>query len=255
MLSIYIYYIWLNTHIYTNVLKLIVKFTQKGVYKTSLKGVNKYLTLTQSLHKFYIPKKTPKNKLQRENREEAWSGWDLLIVDEGVHEQALLDALPPFGPLRLQVLVGVVGHDHGAQLVRQLHDEAVVVAHHPLPPDAARRREHQDLPLLQLRQDVLVWNIIIIIIIISTQSCMPHCYATRQKNVLLCTSSRASDDLSLRCVTLVWLQLRVHCSSSGGCATYRFEPLMLHTQKWSSGPQCIFETLCNQNKQWCSCWL
>jgi len=85
----------------------------------------------------------------------AWLA-SLLIVDEGVHEQPLVDALPPLGPLRLQVLVRVVGHDHAVRLVRQLDDEAVVVAHDAPPAHAARWREHQDLPLLQLCQDVLV---------------------------------------------------------------------------------------------------
>lgn len=80
----------------------------------------------------------------------------LLVVDEAEHEQPLLDEPLPAGVLCLQVPVVVVGHDHAVQVEGQLDDVAVVIAHHPLAVDAARRRVDQDLFLLQLVQDVLV---------------------------------------------------------------------------------------------------
>lgn len=81
---------------------------------------------------------------------------DLHIVGERVHEQPLLDELPPLGILLLQVAVVVVGHDDAVRADGQLDDVAVVVTHHPLAVDAARGRVHQDAPALQLVQYVLV---------------------------------------------------------------------------------------------------
>lgn len=83
-------------------------------------------------------------------------GRGLLVVDEGVHEQPLLDEAAPLGLVALQVAVKVVGHDDAVRLEGVLHDEAVVVADNAFPCDAAGRREHQDLLLLQLPQDVLI---------------------------------------------------------------------------------------------------
>lgn len=57
---------------------------------------------------------------------------DLLVVNERVHEEPLLDEALPLWLLPLQVTVGVVGHDDAVGLVRQLDDEAVVVADHSL---------------------------------------------------------------------------------------------------------------------------
>ena len=81
-----------------------------------------------------------------------------LVVDEEVHEQALLDEAPPLGVLSLEVAVRVVGHDDARRLVRQLDDEAVVVADHAPALHASRRCEHQQLLLLQPPQDLLVWG-------------------------------------------------------------------------------------------------
>ena len=86
------------------------------------------------------------------------SGGDILVVDEGVHEQPLLDETLPLLPLALQVPVRVIGDHDAVRLKGQLHDEAVVIADHPLATHPPRRREHQDLLLLQVPQDVLVWE-------------------------------------------------------------------------------------------------
>lgn len=82
----------------------------------------------------------------------------LLVIHKGVHEQPLLDAFLPLGPFPLEVPVRVVGDDHAVQLVRQLDDEAVVVADHPLAPDSTWRSKDHDLTFFQLRQDVLIWK-------------------------------------------------------------------------------------------------
>lgn len=60
-----------------------------------------------------------------------------LVIDEGVHEQPLLDEALPLGFLCLKVPVHVVGHDDAVRLVGQLDDEAVVVTNHPLTCHAA----------------------------------------------------------------------------------------------------------------------
>lgn len=84
------------------------------------------------------------------------SGQNSLVVYKGVHEQPLLDEALPLRLLPLEVAVHVVGHDHTVRLVGQLDDEPVVVADHAFAGDAARRRENQDLLLLQVPQDMLI---------------------------------------------------------------------------------------------------
>jgi hypothetical protein len=79
-----------------------------------------------------------------------------LVIDEGVHEQSLLDKALPLLPLGLEVPVCVVGDHNTVGLEGQLHNEAVIVAHYSLATHAPRWCEHQDLLLLQFPQDVLV---------------------------------------------------------------------------------------------------
>lgn len=87
------------------------------------------------------------------------SGRNILVIDEGVHEQPLLDEALPLLPLALEVTVRVVGNHDPIRFIGQLHDESVVIAHHPLATHAPRWCEHQDLLLLQFPQDVLVWEV------------------------------------------------------------------------------------------------
>ena len=86
------------------------------------------------------------------------SGGDILVIDKGVHEQPLLDETLPLLPLALQVPVRVIGDHDAVRLKGQLHDEAVVIADYPLATHPPRRCEHQDLLLLQVPQDVLIWE-------------------------------------------------------------------------------------------------
>lgn len=80
----------------------------------------------------------------------------LLVIDKRVHQQPLIDELLPLGFLVGQVPVVVIGHDDPVRLESQLHDEPVVVAHHSPSLHSPRRREHQDLLLLKLAQDLLI---------------------------------------------------------------------------------------------------
>lgn len=79
-----------------------------------------------------------------------------LVVDEGVHEQPLVDEALPLWFLCLKISVHVIGHDDAVRLVGQLDNEAVVIANHPFTRHAAWRCEHQNLLLLQVSQDVLI---------------------------------------------------------------------------------------------------
>lgn len=81
---------------------------------------------------------------------------DSLVVDEGIHEQPLLDEALPLGLLSLQVPVHVVGDHDAVGLEGMLDNEAVVVADDALSSDAAGGSEHQDLLPLQVSQDVLI---------------------------------------------------------------------------------------------------
>lgn len=80
----------------------------------------------------------------------------LHVIGKCVHQQPVLDELLPLGLLHLQVAVVVVGHDDAVRVVSQLDYVAVVIAHDPFAINTARRRVHQDVPLLQLPEDVLV---------------------------------------------------------------------------------------------------
>lgn len=79
-----------------------------------------------------------------------------LVVDEGIHEQPLVDELLPLRLLVSQVSVVVVGDDDAVRLVGQLDNEAVVVANHAATLDAPRRGEDEDLLLLEAAQDLLI---------------------------------------------------------------------------------------------------
>lgn len=80
----------------------------------------------------------------------------LLVIDKGIHEQPLVDELLPLWFLIRQISVVIVGDDDAVGLVRQLHNEAVVVANHTTALDAPRWGEHQNLLLLQATQDLLI---------------------------------------------------------------------------------------------------
>lgn len=82
----------------------------------------------------------------------------LLVIDEAVHQQPLLYELLPLGILRLQVAIVVVGHDDTVWIAGQLDDVSVIVAHHPLTLYTAGWCVHQDLPPLQLVENMLIWE-------------------------------------------------------------------------------------------------
>lgn len=91
-------------------------------------------------------------------RETAVAIWDLslLVIDKGIHEQPLIDELLPLWFLICQVSVVIVGDDDAVGLVRQLHNEAVIIANHTTALDTPRWGEHQNLLLLQATQDLLI---------------------------------------------------------------------------------------------------
>ena len=80
----------------------------------------------------------------------------LPVVDEGVHEDLLLDDLLELWLLVDEVAVVVVAHHDCVRLRRQVQDELVVVADDAPPAHLPRRRERQQPLALQLRQQVLV---------------------------------------------------------------------------------------------------
>ena len=80
----------------------------------------------------------------------------LPVVDEGVHENLLLDDLLELWLLVDEVAVVVVADHDGVRLRRQVQDELVVVADDAPPAHLPRRRERQQPLLLQLRQQVLI---------------------------------------------------------------------------------------------------
>lgn len=81
-----------------------------------------------------------------------------LVINKGVHEQPLLNEALPLWYISLKVPVHVVGHDDAVGLVGQLDNEAVVVTDHPFACDMPRWCEHQDLPPLQVSQNVLIYK-------------------------------------------------------------------------------------------------
>lgn len=85
-------------------------------------------------------------------------GHRIPIINEGEHEQPLLDEPLPLGVLALQVAVVVIGDDDTVLLVGHLHDIAVIVADHPLAVHLAGRGVHQHLLPLQLLQHMLLWG-------------------------------------------------------------------------------------------------
>lgn len=82
----------------------------------------------------------------------------LLVIGECVHQQPLLYELLPLGILCLQVAVVVIGHYDAVWVEGQLDDVPVVVAHHPLAVYAARWCVYQDLPPLQLMENMLIYG-------------------------------------------------------------------------------------------------
>ena len=78
------------------------------------------------------------------------------VVDERVHEDALLHDPPELRAFLGEVPVVVVADDDAVGVGGQPEDIAIVVAHHALAADEARRREHQQAVPLQLVQDVLL---------------------------------------------------------------------------------------------------
>lgn len=80
----------------------------------------------------------------------------LLVVDKGIHEQTLIYELLPLGLLVGQVPVVVVRDDDAVRLIRQLDDEAVVIADHAAALDAPRWSEDEGFFLLEATQNVLI---------------------------------------------------------------------------------------------------
>lgn len=64
------------------------------------------------------------------------------VIHKGVHKQPLLDAFLPLRFFSLEVPVGVIRYDYAIRLIRQLDDEAVIIAHHSLTSNMARRGKH-----------------------------------------------------------------------------------------------------------------
>lgn len=83
-------------------------------------------------------------------------GEDSLVVDEGIHEQPLLDEALPLGLLSLQVSIHVVGDHDAVGLKGMLDDEAVIIADDTLACNPAGWSEHQNLLPLQVSQNVLI---------------------------------------------------------------------------------------------------
>ena len=127
--------------------------------KTNEISVGRGCTFQCSCIKSYLWKGSPQTSRPQLEKH-------LLVIHKGEHEQPLLDALLPLRPFSLEVTVGVIGHDHSLRLVRQLHDEAVVIADHSLAPNSPRWREDNYFTSLEIHQDVLIWE--------CKQSCLSH---------------------------------------------------------------------------------
>lgn len=65
-----------------------------------------------------------------------------LVINEGVHEQPLLDEALPLRLLSLKVPVHVVGHDDAVRLEGQLDNEAVVITDDTFACDTSRWCEY-----------------------------------------------------------------------------------------------------------------
>lgn len=165
--------------------------TRKSLWNTALDCLKESWKVSQTHHRgsaaacslgFWASSSGSHQWLDRffpEDHLEAWTctemGWDqvwvkrlmsclqmntsfaaLLVIGKGVHQQPFLDELLPLRVLRLQVSVVVVGHDDPICVEGQLDDVAIIVAHHPLPVNETWRRVHQDLPPLQLMENMLV---------------------------------------------------------------------------------------------------
>lgn len=79
-----------------------------------------------------------------------------LVINKGVHEQPLLDEALPLGLFSLKVPVHVIGHNDAIRLIRQFDNEPVIITDHTFACNTARRCEHQNLPPLQVSENVLI---------------------------------------------------------------------------------------------------
>lgn len=82
--------------------------------------------------------------------------WDLLVIDEGVHEDSLLHNSSELWALADEVSVVIVGDHHPVSLCRKLEDVAIVIARHSLATHQSGWGKHQKPVALKLYQDLLV---------------------------------------------------------------------------------------------------
>lgn len=74
----------------------------------------------------------------------------LLVIDKRVHQETLFYELLPLWLFILQVPVVVIRHNNSIRIIRQLHYEAIIVAHHSPSLNSPRWGENQDLLFFQL---------------------------------------------------------------------------------------------------------
>ena len=80
---------------------------------------------------------------------------NLRVADENIHEEALRDEHSIIGVLATNIAIFVIAHDHRVFFRRNAQNVAIIVAHDTSTVYAPRRRPHEPIFRLQIKQNML----------------------------------------------------------------------------------------------------